>query len=138
MHRIPAIHIIHAHKKLIRSSPAIGIKIVTQKVSISTLTTVFPIFSPTDLLFNSLLTFKYYFLFFFYYILLLIFPSVRSLFLVLLPFSFGLKHTEREIEGFRERPMRGEPEMKRPERPSLIRERTYELDEPRRNPSDLP
>jgi hypothetical protein len=31
-----------------------------------------------------------------------------------------MKYTEREIEGFRERPMRGESEMERPERPRLI------------------
>jgi hypothetical protein len=46
-----------------------------------------------------------------------------------------MKYTEREFEGFRERPMRGESEMERPERPRLIRERTAELDKPIRNPS---
>jgi hypothetical protein len=41
--------------------------IVIEKVKLSTLTTVYSIFSPIDSLFNSLLTFKYYFSFFFYY-----------------------------------------------------------------------
>jgi hypothetical protein len=40
--------------------------IAIEKVQLSTLTIVYSIFSPTDLLFNSLLAFKYYFSFFFF------------------------------------------------------------------------
>jgi hypothetical protein len=51
----------------LRPSLAIKVIIVIEKVQLSTLTTVYLIFSPTDSLFNSLLAFKYYFSFFFYY-----------------------------------------------------------------------
>jgi len=46
---------------LIRPSPAIKAIIAIEKSQLSTLTTVYLIFSPTDLLFNSLFPFKYYF-----------------------------------------------------------------------------
>jgi len=51
----------------LRPSLAIKVIIVIEKVQLSTLTTVYLIFSPTDSLFNSLLAFKYYFSLFFYY-----------------------------------------------------------------------
>jgi hypothetical protein len=51
----------------LRPSPAIKVIIAIEKVQLFTLTTVYLIFSPPDLLFNSLLAFKYYFSFFFYY-----------------------------------------------------------------------
>jgi hypothetical protein len=49
---------------LVRPSPAVEVKIATQKVPIFTLTTVYPIFSPTV---HSLLFFKYYFLIILFY-----------------------------------------------------------------------
>jgi len=96
--------------KQVRASPAMKVIIAIEKGKLSTLTTIYPIFSSIDLLFNSLLTFKYYFSFFFYYIFYYPFPfflgfsiyffpppllPVRPLFLVL-SFSFRLKHTERD------------------------------------------
>jgi len=47
-----------------KPSPAVEVKIATQKVPIFTLTTVYPIFSPTV---HSLLFFKYYFLIILFY-----------------------------------------------------------------------
>jgi hypothetical protein len=45
--------------------------LTTQKVQLITLPTTFSLHTPTDLLFYSLLHFKYYFSFFFYYIFFL-------------------------------------------------------------------
>jgi hypothetical protein len=45
----------------IRPSPAMKAIIASEKSQLSTLTTVYHIFSPTDLLFNSLFSFKNYF-----------------------------------------------------------------------------
>jgi hypothetical protein len=44
--------------------------LATQKVQLTTLASAFSLHTPTDLLFYSLLPFKYYFSFFFYYIFL--------------------------------------------------------------------
>jgi hypothetical protein len=51
--------------KSIRAPPSIIVRITIEKVQLSTLATIFSLFSPTDYLFLSLLAFKYYFSFFF-------------------------------------------------------------------------
>jgi hypothetical protein len=54
----------------VRASPAMVASLVTQKVQLTILATVFSLYTPTNLLFYNLLPLKYYFSFFFYYIFL--------------------------------------------------------------------
>jgi hypothetical protein len=54
-------------------------KVIIEKVQLSILTTVYRIFSSTDLLFNFLLAFKYYFSFFLFFIFLPTLNEIRNI-----------------------------------------------------------
>jgi hypothetical protein len=86
-------------KSSIRASLAAKVIIAVKKVQLFTLTTVFPIFTPTDSLFYSILLFKYYFsfflffYFFIYFFLLILCWTTKRLEQTVLVIGNGLNQT---------------------------------------------